>query len=72
MQQRSRSLYILSAFFGLYVLFLYGPTITIGVLSFQGPGGGLTFPMRVATRLCAGPNGDGDHRCRIGHGGFAF
>ena len=55
MQQRSRSLYILSAFFGLYVLFLYGPTITIGVLSFQGPGGGLTFPMRVAARLCAGP-----------------
>ena len=46
MEQRSRSFYILAAFFGLYVLFLYGPTITIGVLSFQGPGGGLTFPMR--------------------------
>ena len=29
----------------LYVLFLYGPTITIVVLSFQGPEGGLTFPM---------------------------
>jgi len=28
------------------VLFLYGPTITIGILSFQGEGGGLTFPMR--------------------------
>ena len=46
MEQRSRSFYILAAFFGLYVLFLYGPTITIGVLSFQGSGGGLTFPMR--------------------------
>jgi putative spermidine/putrescine transport system permease protein len=28
------------------MLFLYGPTITIGILSFQGEGGGLTFPMR--------------------------
>jgi len=27
-------------------VFLYGPTLTIGILSFQGPGGGLTFPMR--------------------------
>lgn len=32
--------------FALFVLFLYGPTFTIVVLSFQGPGGGLTFPMR--------------------------
>ena len=29
----------------LYVLFLYGPTLTILVLRFQGPYGGLTFPM---------------------------
>jgi len=46
MEPRSRSFYALAAFFGLYVLFLYGPTITIGILSFQGPEGGLTFPMR--------------------------
>ena len=46
MEPRSRSFYALSAFFALYVLFLYGPTITIAILSFQGPGGGLTFPMR--------------------------
>ena len=32
-------------FFALFVLFLYGPMITILVLSFQGPEGGLTFPM---------------------------
>jgi len=32
--------------FGLFVLFLYGPILTIVVLSFQGPTGGLTFPMR--------------------------
>ncbi len=46
METRPRSFYVLAAFFGLYVLFLYGPTLTIGILSFQGPGGGLTFPMR--------------------------
>jgi putative spermidine/putrescine transport system permease protein len=46
MEPRPRSFYVLAAFFGLYVLFLYGPTITIAILSFQGPGGGLTFPMR--------------------------
>ena len=27
------------------MLFLYGPTLTIILLSFQGPEGGLTFPM---------------------------
>jgi putative spermidine/putrescine transport system permease protein len=30
---------------GLFILFLYGPTMTILALSFQGAGGGLTFPM---------------------------
>ena len=43
---RSSSFYLLGGFFLLFLLFLYGPTITIGVLSFQGPGGGLTFPMQ--------------------------
>ncbi|WP_316013472.1 ABC transporter permease [Roseobacter sp. HKCCA0434] len=43
---RSRGFYLLSAFFALFVLFLYGPILTIGILSFQGPQGGLTFPMR--------------------------
>jgi len=42
---RSRAFYALAAFFGLFVAFLYGPTLTILVLSFQGPQGGLTFPM---------------------------
>ena len=46
MEPRSRSFYVLSAFFALFLLFLYGPTITIAILSFQGPGGGLTFPMQ--------------------------
>jgi putative spermidine/putrescine transport system permease protein len=38
--------WLLLCFFGLFVVFLYGPTITILILSFQGPEGGLTFPMR--------------------------
>ena len=46
MEPRPISFYVLSAFFALFVLFLYGPTLTIGILSFQGEGGGLTFPMR--------------------------
>ena len=36
---------VLTVFFVLFVAFLYGPTATILVLSFQGPNGGLTFPM---------------------------
>ena len=46
MERRGPGFWILTAVFALFVLFLYGPTITIGILSFQGPGGGLTFPMR--------------------------
>lgn len=45
MERRSRSFYVLAIFFALFVLFLYGPVLTIGILSFQGPRGGLTFPM---------------------------
>ena len=43
MEPRPKSFYVLSAFFLLFLIFLYGPTVTIGILSFQGPGGGLTF-----------------------------
>src|SRR3954453_10862188 len=44
-EPRPLSFYLLAAFFGLFVLFLYGPIATIVILSFQGPNGGLTFPM---------------------------
>ena len=44
-RSRPLSFYLLAAFFSAYLLFLYGPTIVIFVLSFQGPTGGLTFPM---------------------------
>lgn len=43
---RPLSFYLLTAFFVLFVLFLYGPMLSIYILSFQGPTGGLTFPMR--------------------------
>jgi putative spermidine/putrescine transport system permease protein len=43
--RRPLSFYILAAFFTLFVLFLYGPMMVIYILSFQGPTGGLTFPM---------------------------
>ena len=46
MEKRPTSFYVLAAFFALFLVFLYGPTFTIGILSFQGPQGGLTFPMR--------------------------
>jgi len=36
---------LLGSLFGLFLAFLYGPTLTITILSFQGPDGGLTFPM---------------------------
>jgi putative spermidine/putrescine transport system permease protein len=45
-EHRPASFYWLALLFGLFVLFLYGPVITIFILSFQGPEGGLTFPMR--------------------------
>ncbi len=43
--KRPRAFYFLAAFFTAYVLFLYGPMFAIFILSFQGPEGGLTFPM---------------------------
>ena len=42
---RTPAYYLMAAFFSLFVLFLYGPMVAIMVLSFQGPDGGLTFPM---------------------------
>jgi len=41
----SRGFYFFLIFFVLFALFLYGPMFSIILLSFQGPNGGLTFPM---------------------------
>ena len=37
---------ILAVYFVLFLLFLYGPMIVMAALSFQGPQGTVTFPMR--------------------------
>ena len=44
-EKRTLEFYVLAAFFLLFVLFLYGPLSAILILSFQGPDGGLTFPL---------------------------
>ena len=45
-ERRPLGFWLLALVFAVFVLFLYGPTLTILVLSFQGPEGGLTFPMQ--------------------------
>lgn len=45
MGARPRSFYVLATIFGAFVLFLYGPMVAVILLAFQGPEGGLTFPM---------------------------
>jgi putative spermidine/putrescine transport system permease protein len=45
-EKHAPGFWLLAIFFAAYVLFLYGPMLVIVVLSFQGPEGGLTFPMR--------------------------
>ncbi len=45
-EPRAPGFWPLAFVFLLFVLFMYGPMLTIFVLSFQGPEGGLTFPMR--------------------------
>jgi putative spermidine/putrescine transport system permease protein len=43
---RPWTFYVLAVVFAAYVMFLYGPMLCIYVLSFQGPEGALSFPMR--------------------------
>src|SRR5580658_8374313 len=42
---RAPIFYTLATLLALFIVFLYGPIATIVVLSFQGPEGGLVFPM---------------------------
>lgn len=42
---RPWTFYALASLFGLFLLFLYGPMLVMYILSFQGPHGGVTFPM---------------------------
>ena len=43
--ERPWTFYALAALFGAFLAFLYGPMVVIYILSFQGPDGGVTFPM---------------------------
>lgn len=45
-EARQPGFWPLAIVFALFVVFLYGPMVGIFVLSFQGPEGGLVFPMR--------------------------
>jgi putative spermidine/putrescine transport system permease protein len=66
MKRRPLSFYVLSAIFALFVAFLYGPMACVYILSFQGPEGGMSFPMRgfstvwFETLFTAGGRGVGD------------
>jgi putative spermidine/putrescine transport system permease protein len=42
---RPWTFYALATLFGMFLLFLYGPMLVMYLLSFQGPDGGVTFPM---------------------------
>ena len=44
-EKRPFTFYLLATLMGLFLLFLYGPMLIIYLLSFQGPDGGVTFPM---------------------------
>ena len=48
--RRPWTFYALAILFGFFLLFLYGPMLVMYVLSFQGPNGGVTFPL-VGTSL---------------------
>lgn len=45
-EPRAPGYWPLAIVFTLFVLFMYGPMFVIFILSFQGPEGGLTFPLR--------------------------
>jgi putative spermidine/putrescine transport system permease protein len=46
MRRRKTTKWLLAVYFLIFLLFLYGPLLVMGVLSLQGPTGGITFPMR--------------------------
>jgi putative spermidine/putrescine transport system permease protein len=48
-RRRPVSFYLLGLLVVALIAFLYAPTVTITILSFQGPNGGLTFPMNGAS-----------------------
>lgn len=49
--RRPWTFYVLAAVFALFVIFLYGPMISVLVLAFQGPSGSLNFPLREPSTM---------------------
>lgn len=45
-ERRPWTFYVLALVMALFILFLYGPMISVLVLAFQGPSGSLNFPLR--------------------------
>ncbi|MHA1564275.1 MAG: ABC transporter permease [Alphaproteobacteria bacterium] len=45
-KKRPWTFYLLATLFTAFVIFLYGPMFSIYILSFQGPTGGLVFPLK--------------------------
>ena len=62
--RRPWTFYLGAAFFTLFVLFLYGPMVSVLVLAFQGPSGALDFPLRNPSLMWFAellhPKGTGD------------
>ncbi len=63
MKRRRWTKRILGGYFVLFLLFLYGPMIVMAVLSFQGPQGAITFPVKGLSfhwwdQLFNGPRAD--------------
>lgn len=52
--RRPWTFYVLATLFTLFVIFLYGPMISILILSFQGPNGSLSFPLRDPSMMWFG------------------
>ena len=49
MKEARWSKWALTIYFALFVIFLYGSMIVMGVLSFNGPQGGISFPLKGAS-----------------------
>jgi putative spermidine/putrescine transport system permease protein len=62
--RRPWTFYLGAAFFTVFVLFLYGPMVSVLILAFQGPSGALDFPLRHPSLMwfveLLRPKGTGD------------
>jgi len=73
--KRPWTFYVLALLFIAFVIFIYAPMIVIYILSFQGPTGGLVFPLRGVSltwfSALFGQARTGDARFADGGGGPA-